>query len=92
MSEENATLMDTAGQTDELEIFDCKALTDYIKFKWTNYAGPIHKLGACFHGTYLLVYSIFIYEFYIYKTFQNRPLYLGMMMVALIYPTIYDFI
>lgn len=91
MSEEEETLMNTAGQTDELEIFDCKALIDYIEFKWTNYAGPIHKVGATFHAMYIFVFSWFVFEFYLYKTSEYRIFLFVMMGFSLIYPTVYDF-
>jgi hypothetical protein len=91
MCEDHGTLMDTAGQTDELRIFECKALIDYIEFKWTNYAGPIHKVGATFHAMYLMVYSLFVFEIYLYKDFHSRFGLFFMMGISLIYPTIYDF-
>ena len=69
MLEEDGTLMDTAGATDELSIFSCKALIDYIEFKWINYAGTIHQVGAIFHVVYLLVFSVFINEIYVYRSF-----------------------
>jgi len=42
MMEDKGTLMDTLGGTDELSIFECKALITYIEFKWTSYAASIH--------------------------------------------------
>lgn len=91
MSEEQGTLMDTAGQTDELGIFDCKALIDYIEFKWTNYAGRIHKVGAAFHTMYVIIFSMFVFEFYLYRDFESRTFLFVMMSISLIYPTVYDF-
>jgi hypothetical protein len=91
LEEDDGTLMDTAGQTDELSIFSCKALIDYIEFKWINYAGTIHMVGALFHVLYAAVFSVFVNEIYIYRTFLYREVLFLLMGDSLVYPTVYDF-
>ena len=68
MSEELATIMDACGDSDELLLFECKALKDIIHFKWKNYAGNIHYMGLISHIIYLIVFSCYVFELYVYKT------------------------
>ena len=48
-------------------------------------------VGALFHVMYLIVFSLFINEIYVYRTFQHREVLFALMGISLIYPTIYDF-
>lgn len=91
MMEDKGTLMDTLGGTDELSIFECKALITYIEFKWTTYAASIHQVGALFHTWYFLSFTWFINEVYVYRSLEFRNIMFGMMGISLIYPTVYDF-
>lgn len=34
IDETHDSLMEACGETEELEIFECKVLRDYIEFKW----------------------------------------------------------
>ena len=48
-------------------------------------------VGPFFHVVYLFVFSVYINEIYVYRTFQHREVLFALMGISLIYPTIYDF-
>ena len=57
------SLMEACGETDELEIFECKVLRDFIEFKWNQYAGKFHYIGATIHSVYLLTFNFYVQFF-----------------------------
>ena len=59
-------LMECLGKTSELKIFETKAVSDLLTFKWSGTSGNIHKLGAVSHLCYLIVFSWFVNELYVY--------------------------
>jgi len=48
-------------------------------------------VGALFHVMYVVVFSVFVNEIYIYRTFMYRELLFLLMGISLVYPTVYDF-
>jgi hypothetical protein len=64
----NMDLMDACGSTTELEIFETKTLRDLLDFKWDTYASRVHMIMFSFHCCYLVVFSMFVNEFYVYRT------------------------
>ena len=52
--------MEAVGETDELDIFECKVLRDFIEFKWYMYAGKFHYIGAVIHSIYLLTFNFYV--------------------------------
>ena len=55
--------MEACGETDELEIFECKVLRDFIEFKWNSYAGKYHYIGASIHACYLITFNFYVSYF-----------------------------
>jgi len=60
IDESNDSLMEAVGETDELDIFECKVLRDFIEFKWYMYAGKFHYIGAVIHSIYLLTFNFYV--------------------------------
>ena len=90
MSEEDGTLMDTIGNTEELSIFESKTLITYIEFKWDSYAAKIHRIGAVLHLIYLIAFSCLVNVIYVYKSLEHRELLFSVMILSLLYPTVYE--
>ena len=63
MDETHDSLMEACGETEELEMFECKVLRDYIEFKWQQYAGKFHYLGAIIHLSYLMMFIFYVSSF-----------------------------
>ena len=90
-STEDTTLMDVCGNTDELEVFDSKALSDLLEFKWKSASGPIHMVGGASHLLYLLVFSVFVNELYVYNHYMEyRQTLFMVQLLCLFYPCVYD--
>jgi hypothetical protein len=82
--------MDALGETDEFEVFDCKSIMDLISFKWQGYAGKIHYIGLIAHLIYLINFSIYVFELYIYKSGSKIYLLEVIMFMCIMYPALYD--
>ena len=82
--------MDALGETEELEVFDCPAIIDLIDYKWKSYAGIIHYIGLIAHLIYVSVFSLYVFELYIYKTTKGISLLEATMLMCILYPLIYD--
>lgn len=54
------SLMEACGETEELEIFECKVVNDLIEFKWNQYAGKFHYIGAAFHTLYVIIFNLYV--------------------------------
>jgi hypothetical protein len=44
--------MKACGETNELEIFETKVLTELIDFKWKNYGKIVHYTSFAIHFVY----------------------------------------
>jgi len=58
--------MEICGDTEELELFESKTLIDYLEFKWSSYSSKIHKVGLTSHIIYLITFSLYVNECYVY--------------------------
>ena len=90
MSEKVTTLMDALGETEELEVFDCKSVVDMIDFKWLQYSRKVHYMGLIAHMMYLGCFSLYIFELYIYKTGTLTEVIESFMILGIMYPMVYD--
>ena len=90
MSERVTTLMDALGDTEELDVFECKAVMDMIDFKWLQYSRQVHYMGLIAHMMYLGFFSIYIFEIFIYKTGKFIEVIESIMIIGILYPMIYD--
>ena len=50
-----------------------------------------HLFGGMVHFLYLLLFSIYTVEVYMYRDFTNRAILCWLMLLTLIYPMVYDF-
>lgn len=83
-------LMDSLGETNELDLFDNKIVKDFYEFQWQNYAMHIHYFGAAIHFIYSVVFITYVNEVYLYRNYEYRVEMLYVMMVAKLYPIFYD--
>ena len=59
------SLMELCGATEELDIFECPALTQVIDFKWDAYARNFMYMGCFFHFFYLFTIMVYVVEIYV---------------------------
>ena len=64
--------METCGDeidvyTEQEKIFTCEALQDLINFKWRSYAKQVHHIGFSFHAAYLILFSIYVNQIFVYR-------------------------
>ena len=91
LQNEEKSLMDCLGKTPELNIFETKVVSDLLSFKWNGTSGLVHKIGAITHVAYLLVFSFFVNEMYVYEEGNGyRTLLYFLIIMCLIYPFTYD--
>lgn len=83
--------MDCFGDTEELSIFEAKVVSEILNFKWETSSGIIHKLGSMNHILYLVVFSVFVNEFYVYNGLKEYHTILFFVQILnLMYPCLYD--
>lgn len=87
---EKCSLIQSVGETEELTVFDSKALLDLIDFKWNVYAKYVHQVGLFSHLSYVIVFIIFVNTFYVTASASFKSPILYMLGICLIYPAIYD--
>jgi hypothetical protein len=83
-------ILEALGGTDEQIIFDSKIVQDFYEFQWENYAMHIHYFGAFIHFIYLIVFSAYVNDIYMYRNFDNRIAHSWAILICLIYPLFYD--
>lgn len=69
LQNEEKSLMDCLGKTPELQIFETKVVSDLLDYKWNGTSGLVHKIGAATHVCYLIVFSFFVNEMYVYEAY-----------------------
>ena len=100
-SEEEDSLMNALGETEELQILSTKAIRDLLEFRWNKYAFKFHYIGLSFHVIYVLAFNIYV-SYFIQLPKLNKDesstgrqvllVFLNSIMgLCLIYPMIYDF-
>lgn len=57
---EDGRLMDALAESDELEIFSTDLVHEIIDFKWQQFAGRIHTVGAFMHFTFAIILQAYI--------------------------------
>ena len=63
INESEESLMNALGETNELEIFQCKLVRDLILFKWERYAGKFHYIGMINHTCYVFIFALYVNYF-----------------------------
>ena len=90
---EDVNLLDICAGSEEIEMFEAKALQQYIKFKWEKYAQPFHFIGCFIHFLYMVGYVVFVYETYILGVHSKTghiSEFTIVLLACLMYPTIYE--
>lgn len=83
-------LMDSLGESEELEIFEAKVVNDYYVYQWERYAKHIHYFGAFVHFIYLFLFILYVNLVYLDRNFDNRVNLIYFQLICLVYPAIYD--
>ena len=83
-------LMAICVDSDELDIFESKALTELIWFKWNSYCQKFHMIGCFFHFLYIFGIVLQINAVYINYDVDNKERYALIATLGLVYPHAYD--
>ena len=59
-STKEGRLIAALARSEELDIFNSRAVKALIEFKWKNYAGRKQKLGASIHCLYVVTLIAYI--------------------------------
>ena len=59
IAEEDDSIMEILGETNNIEVFQTKVVTGLLHFKWNKYAGRVHKLSASTHIIYILMFIVY---------------------------------
>lgn len=78
------------NNTEELEIFRTKVVSDFFDHQWESYAKHLHYFGGSVHFCYLIVFSVYTNLTFNNRDFENRGLLCWMLLICLIYPMVYD--
>lgn len=91
VSEEDGSLIDAIGNSEELPIFTSRLVQDLIDYKWDTFAKRIHVMGAFIHLLYLFTIMYYISETFLIKeqASANTDL-LTIICVCLVYPLVYE--
>ena len=82
--------MEICGETDELDIFDSSTVSELLEFKWTTYASKIHFVGLTSHILYVVVFSFYVNECYVYQWGNLKSTLEIVIILCLVYPFCYD--
>lgn len=83
-------LLENLGESDELDMFDCKIVKDYYNFMWNSWGKYVHYLGAVIHSVYFLMFVIYVNATYLHRDYEARVPLCWMMLICIIYPMFYD--
>jgi hypothetical protein len=83
-------ILDALGETNEQGIFSTQIIKDFYDFQWNSYASYIHYFGASMHFIYMIVYTSYVNDIYLYRLMDNRVAYCWAIMLCLLYPFMYD--
>ena len=57
---DDISLMQLCGETEELEIFETDAMQQVIQFKWDKYGRNHHLLGCVMHLFYTFILIVYV--------------------------------
>ena len=81
------------AETDELELFETRPVTEIIEYSWTAFAYKFHILGFSMHMFYMWTLCVYIQEVYCIAHIEvenHLIIYKCMLSVGILYPLIYD--
>lgn len=83
-------LLDAVSASEEESVFETKVIKDFYGYMWRKFAHKIHVFGFIQHLIYVILFTVYIHEVYLYRHFYNRTLLSNFMGISLIYPAYYD--
>jgi hypothetical protein len=83
-------LLSALGESDELELFNCDVVKDFIDFQWGSYAKFLHYFGGAVHLLYVLLFMIYTNYIYLDRYYESRVGLIWAMFICLLYPLVYD--
>jgi hypothetical protein len=86
-------LMDLMGETEHIEIFQTKAVQDFINYKWEKYGKKVHYISACNHIIYVISFLIYTNEKYLERSDEHQNhsyIPLTVMLLCNLYGMFYD--
>lgn len=89
---EGLNLLEVFNEGAELDIFECKSVQNMITFKWNSHAFKSHLVGYIFHQFYVIMMMVYINEIYINNRLDTKQVFSIILIFAIIYPTIYEFV
>ena len=84
--------MSLCCDADELEIFESSNFQDLIVFRWDKFAFKIHMMGCIMHLFYIGIMILYINQIYIQGLSEGKEFYEKLLVIAIIYPALYDWI
>ena len=89
---EGLNLLEVFNEGNELDIFECLSVKNLLTFKWNSHAFKSHLVGCIAHFFYVTFQMIYINAIYINNNMEDKRIYSILMIVAIIYPTMYEFV
>jgi len=89
---EGLNLLEVFNEGNELDIFECKSVQNLIAFKWDSHAYRTHLVGCIAHLVYVFFMMVYINEIYINNRLGEKRIFSVLLVVAIIYPTVYEFV
>lgn len=83
-------LLCALSNSEEETVFETKVIKDFYRYMWKTFAYRIHVFGFFQHLIYVLCFTTYIHEVYLYRRFENRVILTGTLGIGLIYPAYYD--
>jgi hypothetical protein len=87
---EDVSLMNLCGETEELDIFETASLQQVIQFKWDTYGRKHHILGCIMHMLYTVILITYVKNAYMIEN-EDQLIFAVLITVGLLYPALYDF-
>jgi hypothetical protein len=89
---EGLNLLEVFNEGNELDIFECKSVQNLIAFKWNSHAYRTHLTGFIAHFIYVIIMCEYVNEIYINNRLNEKRFFSVLLIIAIIYPTVYEFV
>jgi hypothetical protein len=86
---EDVSLMQLCGDTEELEIFNTESLQQVIQYKWDKYGRNHHLLGCIMHLFYTIIMIVYVKNSYLIEN-EDQVIYAILLAIGILYPALYD--
>ena len=87
-----SNLMESMGSTTQTEIFQTKAVKEFINYKWNHYGKKVHYISATFHFLYVVSFLLYLNLKYLIRDSEDAHHYktLITMLICNMYGMTYD--